>query len=720
MKRLLYVSVLLLVLTLLLPVAGHFDSQVLGAEPPIGEVVSQRTQQTKTWYLGNGSYMMQSSLGSVHYQDNGWQNIDNSWVASTIEPWDYEMVKDSYHSYALSLFNVGQIMKFEVSGNSVAFQPMELQWTNALNQLQVISGPQSVTATVDNQPVELLTDVYGAIGNLRWQNAYGTGRNFVWSTNPGILRPLLEINSTLPTPAQYIINGGNVSLRQSFIFAPTSSLGIYVNGQLWDKSSTVLTTQPIEFRVGNETLWYFYPATCWSSALNQTPPSVTTRLRKAGSNLWLDVLVPYGWIQTAVYPIYIDPDTGVKYATAVSTQSVLPEDDVNWTGVTVANLNAQDTNYATAALTFGQITYRIKCQTFQFAVTGPAVITGIYVEIRRKASIASTLKDVRVQLLDASGTLVGSSKAASTPYPTTEATKTYGSSTDTWSASPTEAMVEDADFGLVLSTTHDEELSGSTTASVNFIRMTVYYNTIVAPTLQTNAATNVLTTTATLNGQVTNTGYENPTVTVYWGNEDGGTTPASWDFNSAPTSPAQPQGVAAFYKDVNSLLPSTLYYFTARGVNSGGTGWATTKNFTTLSACSPSISLNVSSWSVNGGSPVATSSNYATGIAYFRITNNSGGAVTITIGGTDMTGGNAWDLADDGSPGNMIYGMYAGLDDADDLYDIIVRETATYNTLVAGLVDAATQDFGLKIWTPTVYTDGVAKSGNITLTVTCD
>lgn len=139
----------------------------------------------------------------------------------------------------------------------------------------------------------------------------------------------------------------------------------------------------------------------------------------------------------------------------------------------------------------------------------------------------------------------------------------------------------------------------------------------------------------------------------------------------------------------------------------------------TEGGCSPSISLNTSSWSVNGGSPVSTSSNYATGLTYFRITNNSGGAVTITIGGADMTGGGyTWDLADDGSPGDMIYGMYAGLSGGS--YNIIVKESAPYNTLKAGLADSGTQDFGLKIYIPTNFDDGNSKSGTVTLTAVCD
>jgi hypothetical protein len=103
-----------------------------------------------------------------------------------------------------------------------------------------------------------------------------------------------------------------------------------------------------------------------------------------------------------------------------------------------------------------------------------------------------------------------------------------------------------------------------------------------APTVTTSAATNITTTTATLNGNVTATGGENPTVTVYWGDNDGGQVPGSWDYSSAPTSPSQPQGVAAFYKNVTDLSPGTLYYFSAKATNSSGTGWGTTQSFYTL------------------------------------------------------------------------------------------------------------------------------------------
>ncbi len=134
--------------------------------------------------------------------------------------------------------------------------------------------------------------------------------------------------------------------------------------------------------------------------------------------------------------------------------------------------------------------------------------------------------------------------------------------------------------------------------------------------------------------------------------------------------------------------------------------------------CSEDITNSPSSWSVNGGTPVDVNSNYFTGLTYFTVTNNSGGAVDIAISGTDMTGGGyTWTLSDTATPGDMIYGLKAGLSGGD--YTIVVKKNSPYNNLVTGLADSGTQDWGLKIYTPTSYDDGNAKSGTVTITATC-
>ena len=65
----------------------------------------------------------------------------------------------------------------------------------------------------------------------------------------------------------------------------------------------------------------------------------------------------------------------------------------------------------------------------------------------------------------------------------------------------------------------------------------------------------------------------------------------------------------------------------------------------------------------------------------------------------------------------MIYGLKAGLSGGD--YTIIVKKNSPYNDLVTGLADSGTQDWGLKLWTPTAYTDGATKTGTVTITATC-
>ena len=102
----------------------------------------------------------------------------------------------------------------------------------------------------------------------------------------------------------------------------------------------------------------------------------------------------------------------------------------------------------------------------------------------------------------------------------------------------------------------------------------------VSPAITLSAAGSVTDTTATLNGNVTSDGHDtdNVDVTVYWGETDGGTIPASWDHSSNLGL----QGIAAFTKEITGLNPETTYYFSASATNSAGTSWpAASLDFTT-------------------------------------------------------------------------------------------------------------------------------------------
>ena len=160
-----------------------------------------------------------------------------------------------------------------------------------------------------------------------------------------------------------------------------------------------------------------------------------------------------------------------------------PEDFGEWQ--LLNNIRADDGNHAfSVGLT--DYTHRLKATNFSFNIPAGATIDGIMVEIERYSTYANRLKDYRVQLLDGDGNLVGDNKANTSLYwPTSWTNEVYGSYNDTWNISPNVDMVNDSDFGVVLSV--DVEVSG--VGHVDFIRMTTYYTAEGVSSLTTSNVT---------------------------------------------------------------------------------------------------------------------------------------------------------------------------------------------------------------------------------------
>jgi len=109
------------------------------------------------------------------------------------------------------------------------------------------------------------------------------------------------------------------------------------------------------------------------------------------------------------------------------------------------------------------------------------------------------------------------------------------------------------------------------------------------PTVSNNGgATDITSNSARLNGEVTSTGGENPTVYIYWGDNDGGTTPASWEHQENLGT----KGAGTFSTDVSGLAPETKYYYRCYATNLAGNDWAdNTESFDTVAASEVNISL---------------------------------------------------------------------------------------------------------------------------------
>jgi len=102
----------------------------------------------------------------------------------------------------------------------------------------------------------------------------------------------------------------------------------------------------------------------------------------------------------------------------------------------------------------------------------------------------------------------------------------------------------------------------------------------------TNATgeSDVTSSSARLNGEITDTGSEDPVVHIYWGDNDGGTVSSDWDNDINLGT----KGAEAFYTDISGLNANTTYYYRCYAVNSSGGSWASNAEiFSTLSSSLP-------------------------------------------------------------------------------------------------------------------------------------
>ena len=110
----------------------------------------------------------------------------------------------------------------------------------------------------------------------------------------------------------------------------------------------------------------------------------------------------------------------------------------------------------------------------------------------------------------------------------------------------------------------------------------------IPPTVVNRSADSVRGGSANLRGEVTETGFDAPVVTIYYGDNDGGIDPASWD-----QEVTLGERTGQFSLFVSDLIPLNTYYFRCRATNVAGDTWAPgSGTFTTTDLLSSSIVIN--------------------------------------------------------------------------------------------------------------------------------
>ncbi|MEZ7921125.1 MAG: lamin tail domain-containing protein [Akkermansiaceae bacterium] len=108
------------------------------------------------------------------------------------------------------------------------------------------------------------------------------------------------------------------------------------------------------------------------------------------------------------------------------------------------------------------------------------------------------------------------------------------------------------------------------------------------PSVINNSANGVTGSSANLRGEIANTGFEAPTVTIYYGTIDGGTISGMWD-NSIDLGIQD--GKFSFF--LTGLDPLSNLFFRVQARNSAGSNWAsTTQSFSTTQIVTNSVVIN--------------------------------------------------------------------------------------------------------------------------------
>ncbi|MEY4927656.1 MAG: hypothetical protein RI894_2092, partial [Bacteroidota bacterium] len=153
-----------------------------------------------------------------------------------------------------------------------------------------------------------------------------------------------------------------------------------------------------------------------------------------------------------------------------------------WT--TPANATTVNATATTAVLAAAATSQCLQVTGLGFAIPATATVTGVTVNIIRKASTLSTALDNIVQLV-VGGVAVGANKAKVTTYPLTFSNSVYGNATDMWTTTLTPAQVNAANFGV----NFRAACTASSTVSIDAIEVNVCYTTAAGTTFTATTTT---------------------------------------------------------------------------------------------------------------------------------------------------------------------------------------------------------------------------------------
>jgi len=632
--------------------------QVVNTDPvgPVNEWVElegDRTRSSKLFYNAvSGEYMVTSSLGSVHYQedasdpDSPWLEIDTDIVASDLPAWDWEMTKAQWN---LRVRNDATVAAY-VGDNWVEFKLVGLAYLGTTGDYTVISEAMAAEPEVE-------------ANCIRWNDIID-GVNFVLYVGADLLKEEIEVTQAArdrladQAPEAY---GYTADAMLAPVFEcdwsgaglPELADGETVDLTDWEGEANLFFGDPVKGEiVAALPMGYIYHE---DDSDRDNTVDITTKFTNQGGTDYLLMGVP-------VQDVYAMAPGTVIYDPTLNTAVAASGDDCWWrpyldswsstTGKVSAGYEGSTDRRLNSSMRFTGVSLPSDAvvSSAYFTVvafsseSGSSVCSKIVAENVYNATQIADQTDYNTRLTGSIGTEYVywdniASFTAGNSYNSADFTDVVQEVVDDNSGTGSGFQIWWGDWDDRTSHSagdqHRDGASYDNLLSYDPPEITITYST--SATISTSDATDITATTARLNGNIVGTGGDNPTVTVYWGDNDGGTVEGNWDYSSAPTSPSQPQGVAAFYKDITGLTRGVQMYFSAKAVNISGTNWGTTQTFT------PGARYwvgnggdwdNTAHWSYYSGGPNGYSPPTSSDDAYFDANSFTSSYQSVCLSGT--------------------------------------------------------------------------------------
>lgn len=156
------------------------------------------------------------------------------------------------------------------------------------------------------------------------------------------------------------------------------------------------------------------------------------------------------------------------------------------------------------------------------------------------------------------------------------------------------------------------------------------YTYVATSTAITGSASNVTSTTATINGTI-NPNNTSTSVTFEYG-----TTTSYGSTVTATQSPVTGASATSVSCTLTGLTPNTTYYFRVKSTNSAGTTNGSEMNFTTSTAAPTVTAISPNSGSIKGGTSVTISGTNLTGATSVTVGGNAATAIKV-VNATTIT-----------------------------------------------------------------------------------